>query len=129
MNVRGAIQRVGFRKWYERELLQSHGHLVLLLFCLVGLLGGVELYSAHGSLGSQLTALACAGVSAAIGFWALRRYLYLLGHAQRVADQAVCPACRTYARWDIEDDAPGREGEEQMRVRCRGCSNVWHIAL
>jgi hypothetical protein len=129
MTVRRTIQRVGFRKWYERELLRGHGHLVLLLFCLIGLVGGVELFSVRGGLASQLTALACTGASAAIGFWALRRYFYLLGHAQHVADQAVCPACRVYARWDIEDDAQERTRDDELRVRCRACSKVWHISL
>lgn len=129
MNVRGTIRRIGFRKWYERELLQSHGHLVLLLLCLVGLLGAVELYAARAGWQSQLSALLCAGASAVVGFWALRRYLYLLGRAQHVSEQAFCPACRVYARWDIEDDAAERGHDEQLRVRCRGCSNVWHIAL
>ena len=129
MNTRRTIQRVGFRKWYERELLQSHGHLVLLIFCVLGLLGAVELYAVRAGWVSQLSALLCAGASAIVGYWALRRYMYLLGHAQHVAEQAICPACRTYARWDIEDDAQERASEQQLRVRCRGCATVWHIAL
>ena len=130
MNVRGTIQRVGFRKWYERELLQSHGHLVLLILCVLGLLGAVELYAVRAGWLSQLSALVCACASAIVGFWALRRYMYLLGRAQHVSEQAICPACHTYARWDIEDDAQERGREEQrLRVRCRACSNVWYIAL
>jgi hypothetical protein len=129
MNTRRTIQRVGFRKWYERELLQSHGHLVLLIFCVLALLGAAELYAGRAGWLSQLSALLCAGVSAVVGFWALRRYMYLLGHAQHVADQAFCPACHVYARWNIEDDAQEGAPEQRLRVRCRGCSNVWHIAL
>ncbi len=132
MNTRQTIQRVGFRKWYERELLQSHGHLVLLIFSVLGFLGAVELYAVRAGWASQLSALLCAGASAVIGYWALRRYVYLLGHAQHVADQAICPACRTYARWDIEDDAQEAGSTavmDRLRVRCRRCGNVWHIAL
>lgn len=129
MNERRTIQRVGFRKWYERELLHSHGYLVIALLCFVGLLGGIELFSEGGGLDRQLIALACAGVSAAFGYRALWRYLYLLGHAQRVAEQAICPACRAYARWDIEDDEQERAQDVRLRVRCRGCANVWYIVV
>ena len=103
MNVRGTIQRVGFRKWYERELLQSHGHLVLLILCIFGLLGAVSCSVRAGWRRNSVLVCACA--SAIVGFWALRRYMYLFGRAQHVSEQAICPACHTYARWDIEDDA------------------------
>lgn len=129
MDERRAIQRMGFRKWYERELLQSHAHLVLLLMSLVGLLGSIELFSQRDDLGRQLTALLCAGAAAVVGAWSLRRYLYLLGHAQYVADQAVCPVCRTYARWNIEEDEQLQSPPTQLRVRCRSCSNTWNICF
>ncbi len=130
MSERRTIQRVGFRKWYERELLRSHGHLVLLVLCALGLLGSLELLSEGASRNPWLAA-ACALVSAGIGLWALRRYLHHLGHAQYVAYQAVCPACRTYARWDIEDEAAAAQhaSSERLRVRCRGCTHVWDIRL
>jgi len=124
MNEQRTIRRVGFRKWYERELMRSHGHLVLLILCALGLLGSLELLADGVDRGRPWLTWACVVLSAGIGLWALRRYLFLLGHAQYLADQAVCPACRIYARWDVEDDASAR-----MRVRCRGCTHVWHIQL
>lgn len=120
------IRRLGFRKWYERELLQSHAHLVLLLLCSLGMLGSAEAFSTRPPLGSQLTMIACALVSAAIGYWALRRYLYLLNHAEFVADQAVCSGCSTYAKWDVTDEQPE---SRQFGVRCRKCGHTWHIDL
>ena len=120
------IRRLGFRKWYERELLQSHMHLVLLLLCSLGMLGSAEAFSQRPVLSSQLTMLACALVSAAIGLWALRRYLYLLNHAEYVADQAVCRQCDAYAKWDIADENPG---ERRFNVCCRKCGNRWAIDL
>ena len=128
MNAARTIRRVGFRKWYERELLQSHAHLVLVLLCSVGLLGSLEVYSPRLALSSQLLVVACAIASALIGFWALRRYLYILNHAEFVAHQAVCRACATYAGWDVQEDQE-EPTEERMRVRCRRCGNVWLIVL
>ncbi|MBT2320850.1 hypothetical protein J7E62_00575 [Variovorax paradoxus] len=128
MNAARTIRRVGFRKWYERELLQSHVHLVLVLLSGIGLLGSAEAYSLRLPVSSQLLVLACAIASAAIGLWALRRYLHLLGHAEFVADQAVCRACDTYARWEIQDDEV-QPAAERMRVRCKRCGHVWVIVL
>lgn len=120
------IRRLGFRKWYERELLQSHMHLVLLLLCSLGMLGSAEAFSARPALSSQLTMLLCAVVSAVIGYWALRRYLYLLKHAEFVADQAVCAQCDAYAKWDVTDEEPD---EHRFGVCCRKCGHRWPIDL
>jgi hypothetical protein len=128
MNAARKIQRIGFRKWYERELLQSHAYLVLLLLSTLGLLGSAEAYGLHLALSSQLLVLACATASALIGFWALRRYLYLLKHAEFVADQAVCRACHTYARWEILEEV-AQPAQDRLRVRCKRCSHVWLIVL
>lgn len=127
MNEAVAIQRMGFRKWYERKLLFGHGHLVLLLFSALGLLGSVEVFSARSALTSQLTVLACLVASAAIGVHSLRRYITLLSYAQYLADQAICRACDTYARWDVVEGPESAEGV--LRVRCRACGNGWRITL
>ena len=127
MNAVQSIRRHGFRKWYERELLQSHAHLVLLLLSTLALMGSFEVFSLGLPLRSQLTVIACAAVSAVVGIWALRRYLYLLNHAEFVADQAVCHQCDTYARWDLEDSDPPANGP--IRVKCRRCGNRWQIEL
>jgi hypothetical protein len=126
MNAARAIRRLGFRKWYERELLESHAHLVLLLLSTLGLLGSAEAYSLQLPIGSQLDVLACAVASAVIGVWSLRRYLYLLAHAEFVADQAVCRGCETYAKWEIQESAEDPAGE-RLRVRCRRCGHTWLI--
>ena len=120
------IRRLGFRKWYERELLQSHMHLVLLLLCSLGMLGSAEAFSARPALSSQLTMLLCATISAVIGYWALRRYLYLLKHAEFVADQAVCKQCDAYAKWDVTDE---NLAEQRFGVCCRKCAHRWQIEL
>jgi hypothetical protein len=120
------IRRVGFCKWYERELLSSHAHLVLLLLCTLGLVGSFEAFSQSPDVGSRLVVAACALVSAVIGLWALRRYLYLLQHAEYVADQAVCGGCQSYAKWDLLHE---EEPQRRMEVCCRRCGRRWHISL
>jgi hypothetical protein len=127
MNAVKTIRRVGFRKWYERELLQSHANLVLLLLSTLGLLGAAEVYTARAPVLDQLQVVAAAVVSAVVGAYALRRYLYLLNHAEYVANQAACASCGTYGRFElVGEHAPT---DSIMRVRCRQCGNEWRIDL
>lgn len=129
MAIPQSIQRQGFRKWYERQLLTGHAHLVLVVLCALGVAGAVELFSRQpdsGRLQMGVSVLA----SAAIGIWALRRYLFLLMRAELIANQAVCSACQTYGRWVVESQTAADEGSEQpaqMRVRCRKCEARWAI--
>jgi len=117
------VRRFGFRRWYERELLSSHAHLLLTLLCSIALIGMLEVFKG-GTLEEKLLDVLLFIASGAIGLWALRRYLYLLMHAEDVANQANCPACNAYARFDVvsEDRRLGHTG-----VRCRQCAREWSI--
>ncbi|MBX9960857.1 MAG: hypothetical protein K2Y15_12040 [Burkholderiaceae bacterium] len=117
------VRRYGFRKWYERELLSSHAHLLLTLLSSVALIGLLEAFQ-DASLADKLLNVLLFIASGAIGLWSLRRYLYLLTHAEEVANQANCPACGTYARFEVmgEDRRSG-----QTAVRCRACRQEWTI--
>ncbi|NRF67318.1 hypothetical protein HLB44_10010 [Aquincola sp. S2] len=126
MSTAHAIARLGFQKWYERELLRSHANLVLLLLATLGLLGAAELYQASLPLLQQLELLGVGAASAAIGLVALRRYLYRLNHAEYVADQAVCKGCDTYAKLEVLD---GTAASSVLHVRCRRCDHRWTLQL
>lgn len=115
------IRRRGFRKWYERELLAGHAHLVLLLLCTLALLGALEVFSQRSG-GERWAVAASFAVAGVLGVWALRRYLFHLLRAERLAHQAACPRCRAYARWAVE----GGEAEA-LDVRCRDCGERWRI--
>jgi len=126
MSAARTIRRVGFRKWYERELLQSHANLVLVLFASIGLLAGFEIYDRNAPPLDQLQVLGSILASVLVGVFALRRYLYLLSHAEFVADQAICQRCDAYGRFDLLEE---RNDPARLRVRCRGCEHVWEIHL
>lgn len=117
------IRKVGFRKWYERELLSSHAHMLLALFCAIALMGTVELFQG-GTFGDKLLNVVLFIVSAVVGLWALRRYLYLLSHAEALADQANCPVCAAYGLLNVVDEPSRAEG---VRVKCRKCSHEWTL--
>lgn len=117
------IRKVGFRKWYEWELLSSHAHMVLALLCTIALMASLEAF-AGGTLGEKLADVGFLLVSLAVGFWALRRYLFLLMRAELVANQAVCSACEAYGLLTVTEE-DRRTGE--TRVCCRKCRHEWTI--
>jgi ABC-type nickel/cobalt efflux system permease component RcnA len=126
MGLADGIRKIGFRKWYERELLAAHAHLALLLMCVLGLMMALEasshvLATSLDRVIDAVSALLCA----AVGLWALRRYLKLLAHAEAIAHQADCPACKAYGRLDCT----GERAQEEVQVRCRGCGHRWTIYL
>ena len=125
MNLGEGLRKHGFRKWYERELLSSHAHMVLLLLCTIGLLGAFEVFSRSASPIDQAIDVAAVLLFAAVGVWSLRRYFYLLMHAEQVANQAVCANCGAYGRFSVVRE--NRSGDE-ISVQCKKCQHEWLIS-
>jgi hypothetical protein len=120
MKLAEGIRKHGFRKWYERELLQSHAHMLLAFLCLIGLFAAFEGAWRFRDWQDLGTGLLCA----ALGLWALRRYLTLLSTAEAVAHQADCPRCKAYGRLELlRSDAAG----DDVHVRCRQCGHEWDM--
>jgi predicted Zn finger-like uncharacterized protein len=118
------VRRIGFRKWYERELLSSHAHMILCVLATIGLLGSFEAMRGANRDEIYLNVLfvfACAG----IGVWALRRYLKLLSHAEIVANQASCGSCGEYGRFTVVN-SDLRLGATE--VACKRCAHHWTIS-
>lgn len=124
MRLADGIRKHGFRKWYERELLGSHGWMVLLFLCTIGLFAALEGLSQSTGPDARLGNLVAIGLCGVVGVVALRRYLYLLLHAETVANQAVCAQCDTYGRLELLAE---ERGGERLRVRCRRCGHEWTI--
>jgi hypothetical protein len=119
-----SVKRIGFRKWYERQLLSSHAHMVLAVLSVIALIGTLEAFRmSHGD--ARLADVLLFVVCAAVGGWALRRYLFLLMRAEQAANQASCADCGTYGRFAVVGQRPR---DEQVDVRCNKCSHCWTIS-
>lgn len=121
--VYDSIRRNGFRKWYERELLSSHAYMVLAFLSMIAVVGSMEAFrgSADGAAVAALFVVLCA----AIGAWAVRRYVFLMMRAEQTANQANCPECGAYGRFTlIGQRLPLRE----VDVRCQRCARDWVIS-
>jgi hypothetical protein len=116
-----SFERIGFRKWYERQLLSSHAHMVLAFLSVIALIGSMEAFrTAQGD--AQVMDVLFVVVCAGIGAWAMRRYVFLLMRAERAASQASCPDCGDYGRFLVVGHRPRLE---EIDLRCRKCSRDW----
>lgn len=116
--------RLGFRKWYERELLSGHAHMVLAVLSVVALMAAMEGFRSGPTVHLENALFVI--LSAAIGLWALRRYLFLMMRAEVIADQANCPDCGAYGRFGV---VPSAGDPAQAEACCRQCAHKWIINI
>ncbi len=130
------IRTHGFRRWYERQLIECHAWLVSWFLALILLVSGLEV---AGKAASRLTGvlLVLAGLAVTIYSW--RRYRLLLEIAERLGEQAVCPGCEAYGKFHVVSSGPAplpdggdpaledHGGGVWLRARCRKCGDEWTL--
>lgn len=135
MDVGADIRRIGFRRWYERQLVYSHAYLVGALFGLILLLAGYESLDHLRGTPMYFVAIflgaAGAGIVMVISW---RRFTTLLERAERFAGAAACPQCRAWGAFDViaaervsDDDPPESGRPHWLRVKCRKCGTDWRV--
>jgi hypothetical protein len=122
MTPAGAIGKLGFRKWYERELLLAHAWLAGCILAAFGALAEVEELSLRTMGADALLPLAVAFAGGLIAWYALTRYLFMILRAQRLAERSTCPKCGTYGRYRLVNATT-----DGMTVSCRECAHEWRI--
>jgi hypothetical protein len=120
-----SVKRLGFRKWYERQLIDGHLSLVTCFLCMVLIAALLEEMSFREGAAKAVTVLAVVFASGIAGWFAWRRYRAVMERAEHYGEQSVCEACKTYARFEVIDEAA--DGQSWLRVRCRKCANEWRI--
>lgn len=123
------IRKWGFRRWFERQLTESHVYLVTCILCLI------LVFAAAGELGSEagalkrvlMSGLAIAG--AILGIVCLERYRVILSRALHFSGCSTCKNCATYGRFQVLDSARGDLPEEirkpWFKVKCARCGHEW----
>ncbi len=131
MTEADGIRKLGFRRWYERQLIESHAWFVTCFLCLILALACAEDVGFKAGGWKPALMLAIIATSGAIGVAALKRYRRLLDRAETVAGQSTCGRCATYGRLQVLGSGAGAEDGSQrptwMRVQCRQCGNQWVI--
>ena len=122
METARSIAKLGFRRWYERQLFESFAWLVTCL------LSGIAFAAICESVGFDrpgltpyltLIALYFVGL-VAVTTW--RHFWSKLSRTQDFAKSAVCARCEAYGLLDVI------ELSERIPVRCRRCGHEWRMA-
>ena len=137
MELSEGIRKIGFRRWYERQLVESHLFLISGFLCLIMVLACMEEFNLRTPAWETLVRFAAVIAGVALCMWTWRRYLTMLGVAEYVAEHSVCGKCDVYRGLELSAaaaaDAPGhRAGEADgviapVGVRCRKCGHEWTI--
>lgn len=114
-----SISRMGFRKWYERRLLEAYSWLVTSLLCALVAILCLELIDFDSRLATWTGTAVAVYFAGLIVLHGVRRFAALLSEAERYGSQSTCAACRCQAGFEVIGEAP------RMRVRCRGCAHEW----
>ena len=126
MDPSSSIRRLGFRKWYERELIKCHAALVTCFLCGLTVAALLERVSFRELGIEPLVMLATVFAAAILGWTSWRRYITTLRRAERYGERSACPSCKVYARFKIlSTGAPA--DEPSLRVECRRCGTAWRM--
>lgn len=138
MGLGERIRRLGFRRWYERQLIESHAYLVTCFLCMLVVATTLEGFSFRGPGLEPFALLTLAFGGGALSLFSWGRYKITMDLAERLADHATCLRCRTYAAFTVtawgphEDSGSRDEGETEtlepwLQVHCRKCGHEWTI--
>lgn len=135
MSVAEEISRRGFRRWYERQLIESHAYLVTAFLALILLLAGIEaLEFLRRSPAFYVVLIVAAAAAGMLMYVTWRRFITLLQRAELFAANAECTRCQAWGLFDVigaepaGDDEPVESGSPHwLRVRCRKCGQDWRI--
>jgi hypothetical protein len=123
------ITKLGFRVWYERQLIEGHVYFVTGFLCAVLIMALMEELNLRGPGPLSLATLAMIIVATLVGIGAIRRYMRLLLRAESLAEQCVCPGCASYGVIRVLDAGVVETDEhpQWMRVACKKCDQQWRV--
>jgi ribosomal protein S27E len=138
MDPTASIRKHGFRKWYERQLIESHLALVTCLLCGLTLTVLVEEITLIKLDMRSLSLIGVAAAAIAIAGLSFRHYITVLERAELYGQRSTCADCKTYGRFEIIatglDEVPGPAATAVaplqaawMRVKCRKCGAIWRM--
>jgi hypothetical protein len=129
VTLAASIRAIGFRRWYVRQLYESHAYLVTGLLSLIMMAIAIEMSEFRTSAAGLVALVAIAFVGGGLCLFAWRRFNYLLFRAEYLAERASCAGCGVYARFELTAvrTMPESIAGCSMDVRCRACGHAWTI--
>jgi hypothetical protein len=135
MDIVKGVRKYGFRKWYERQLIEAHAWLVTGFLALIVAFALFEVRNDLAGALQRFMLMAGAVASAGGCILAWLRYHRTLEATEMAAELAVCPHCGTYGRLAVirsvdqseaaVDRQPILADLPHLQVRCRQCQGEW----
>ena len=134
MQIITRIRQLGFRRWYERTLIEAHAHLITCFFGMILAFAGIEMVGNRSGLAQGLFGIGIGAAGVGLTAYGWLRYFKMIAVAEQLGAHATCPACGTYAYFTTL--AGGPEEQEStvdppesttlwLRVQCRECGHTW----
>lgn len=129
MDVAAAIGAHGFRRWYERQLVEAFAYMTTGVLSLIMTGVAVEMIEFRRSAAGLLALVTIVVAGGALCVFAWRRFHLVLSRAEYLAEQAVCPGCGVYAKFELTAtrEAPAAPAGCTLDARCRRCGRAWRI--
>jgi hypothetical protein len=131
----GQIGKLGFQKWYERQLRDSRLWLVAAFACLVLLMIGFEMFSSRERIVSFLVKALMIVFGASVAWLAFKKYSLSIRLARSVGEIAICPSCGYPSFSVVRKELAGTNNmptrlthdlsQDGLLVSCRRCHHKW----
>ena len=132
-----SIARLGFRKWYERQLIDAHLALVTCVLCMVLAAALLEAFTLAAPLVEATGMMAGVLGAGYVGIRCWLRYQRVMVEAWRYGECAVCRKCSTYGRLKVLNAGaftptatrgePAPAPQPWMNVACKKCGHTWRM--
>jgi hypothetical protein len=114
------IEKLGFRRWYERQLIEGHVHFITCFLCMILIAVALDQIDWHGPVLQQIFVFAALIGSGVLCVTSLRRYSFLLVRAEMLGSQSSCKQCSAYGVLQVLG-----AGESEVSSHVRGTDNSW----
>lgn len=133
MNPAPAIDKLGFRRWYERKLIEAHAYFVTCFLCMIMVAASMESVQLRHLTLSSLGMLAAIGIGTWLAWYSYWQFRALLAEAERFAEHSVCERCDAYGIFRVIDSRgldrkqPADDAPLFIRVQCKKCGHQWSL--
>lgn len=126
-SVAATIGERGFRRWYERQLIDGFLCMITGVLSLIMMSIALEMLEFRATAGGLLALVSIAVVGGGLCALSWRKFHWLLARSEYLARQATCSRCRTYGRFTVlsSHDVVESPAGCAIDVRCRGCGKEW----
>jgi hypothetical protein len=126
LDLAEGIRKIGFRRWYERQLIESHVYFVTAFLSLIVVVAALEEFGAAAHASTRILMLALVVAGGVLCVWSFVRYQFMLARAVRAAERSTCSQCASYGLLDVVQRSESAAAP-WLRVRCRKCGHEWKI--